>query len=112
MVGMMVDGRLITVDTPLGLRRKALGGEVIILRSLEVINYQTVQDVQKLAFVKKAERHRENEVYITVDNAPEAIPDLVEWSKNYGITVESIHEFLPAYDDVFVALIKKESQDA
>jgi ABC-2 type transport system ATP-binding protein len=112
MVGMMVDGKLVAVDTPIGLRRKALGGELVILRSVDRIDYQTIVDLQQLDLVKKAERRGENEVYITVADAPASIPQLVEWSRKRGLQIESIHEYIPPYDDVFVALINKEAPSA
>jgi ABC-2 type transport system ATP-binding protein len=108
-VGMMVEGRLVALDTPEGLRRKALGGEVIILRSTDRIEHNQILSLSELGFVKRAERFGENEVHITVTDAPEAIPTLMDWSKRSGINVESIQEYLPPYDDVFVALIRKET---
>jgi hypothetical protein len=36
----------------------------------------------------------------------------MEWCSSNDTEVESIQEFLPAYDDVFIALIRKESQSA
>lgn len=111
-VGMMVEGRLIALDTPEGLRRKALGGEVVIMRSVDRIEHDHLQSLSNLPFVKKAGRYGENEVHITVENAPEAIPAIVEWSRQMGINVESVQEFIPPYDDVFVSLINKEAKNA
>ena len=113
LVGMIVEGKLIALDTPEGLRRQALGGEVVLLRSVDRIDYGRIQALIQLPFVTRAERSGENEVRITVEeDAATTIPELVEWSNNTGVDVESIQEFLPPYDDVFVALIRKESQSA
>ena len=112
LVGMMVEGKLVALDTPEGLRRKALGGEVVTLRAIERIDYARIQGLSMLPFVKRADRIGENEARITVDNAASAIPELMEWCSANDTEVESIQEFLPPYDDVFVALIHKESQVA
>ncbi len=112
LVGLMVEGRLVAVDTPEGLRRQALGGEVIILSSNDRIEYQHIQMLNQLPFVKRAERTGENKANITVDDAATAIPELVEWSTNNRMSVESIQQFLPNFDDVFVMLIHKESENA
>jgi ABC-2 type transport system ATP-binding protein len=112
LVGMMVEGRLVALDTPEGLRRQALGGDVVVLRCVDRIDYGRIQDLNQLPFVKRAERVGENEAHITVENAASAIPELMQWSNATDTEVESIQEFLPAYDDVFVALIHKESQSA
>ena len=110
LVGMMVEGRLVALDTPEGLRRKALGGDVVILRSVNRIDYGRIQSLALLPFVKRADRNGENEVRITVEDAASAIPELMEWCSSSDTEVESIQEFLPDYDDVFVTLIRKESQ--
>ena len=76
------------------------------------IDYARIQALTLLPFVKRAERISENEARVTVEVAAIAIPELIEWSHNTGADIESIQEFLPAYDDVFIALIQKESQSA
>jgi ABC-2 type transport system ATP-binding protein len=112
LVGMMVEGRLIFVDTPEGLRRQALGGDVVMLSPENRIDYGQIQGLIQHPFVKRAERVGEMEIHITVQEAAIAIPQLIDWCNNNGINVESIQEYLPAFDDVFVTLIHKESQNA
>ena len=112
LVGLMVEGRLVAVDTPEGLRRQALGGEVILLSANDRIEYQHRQLLTQLPFVKRAESSGESKVHVTVEDAATAIPELVEWSKNNRINVESIQQFIPNFDDVFVMLIHKESENA
>jgi ABC-2 type transport system ATP-binding protein len=110
-VGIMAEGKLVAMDTPVGLRRQALGGEVVILRALDRVDQRQILSLSRLSFVKRAERYGENEVRIIVKSAPEAIPALVEWSREKGIRVESIQEYTPPYDDVFVSLIRKENHN-
>jgi hypothetical protein len=52
---------------------------------------------------------QENTVRIVVNEASTAIPELLNWCKAEYITVQSIEEYLPPFDDVFVELVKKVS---
>jgi hypothetical protein len=45
---------------------------------------------------------------LVVDEASTAIPDLMEWSSSRDISVESIEEYMPPFDDIFVELVSKE----
>ncbi len=51
LVGVMNKGRLLMVDTPDGLMRRALGGEVIDLRTDGPIDYLVLKDMEQLPFV-------------------------------------------------------------
>jgi hypothetical protein len=51
----------------------------------------------------------DQEIEVIVDEASTAMPQLVEALKGEKITVETIEEILPPFDDVFVKLIEKES---
>jgi ABC-2 type transport system ATP-binding protein len=107
LVGVMSEGRLFMVDTPDGLRRRALGGEMIELRTAERIDYTLVQKLRELSFVsEKIVRVADNEVHIIVDEASTAMPALIDWSRDNNLTIESIQEYQPPFDDVFVTLVK------
>lgn len=112
LVGIMVEGNLLIVDTPEGLRRSALGGEVVILRTQDYFAAAHIAMINKLPFVRaKTERTGENEVRIVVDEASTAIPALMQWCAEVNLPVDSIQAYLSPFDDVFVALIRKFSKD-
>jgi len=112
LVGIMVEGNLLAVDTPEGLRRSALGGEVVILKTQEYLADTYIAMIDQLPFVRaKTSRNSENEVSIVVDEASTAMPALVEWCAEHNLSVDSIQAYLAPFDDVFVALIKKLSKD-
>jgi hypothetical protein len=94
------------------LRKNALGGEVVILSPATRIDYEHFQEMSALPYVTRAERDGEKGIRLTVDEAALAIPQLMEWSNTQGIEIESIQEYIPAFDDVFLALIHKEQQIA
>ncbi len=110
-IGVMVEGRLIMVDTPTGLRRRAFNGDVVDLQTLQRIPYEQLAQFQKLPFIIGQVRFvGENDYRITVSDASTAIPDIINWCNNQGIDVNSINEFLPPFDDIFVALVEKETK--
>jgi ABC-2 type transport system ATP-binding protein len=112
-VGVMADGRLLLVDTPEGLRRSAYGGAVVNLQTKERVDFKHIQMLRQLPFViGDLVRINENDLRITVDEAGTAMPALIEWANQEGITIESIDEFMPPFDDVFVKLIKRFSPNA
>lgn len=112
-VGVMADGRLLLVDTPEGLRRGAFGGEVVNLQCKDRIDHSHIQMLRGMPYViGDLVRINENYLRITVDEASTAMPALLEWSKEVGVEVESIEEFLPPFDDVFVKLIQRFSPNA
>lgn len=109
LVGVMFEGRLLLVDTPEGLRRKAYGGEIISLATNERIEYEHRVHIESLPFTKgKVAVINDNEVEIIVDDAKSATPRLVELCKEEDLTVKSIDKIAPPFDDVFVRLIEDE----
>lgn len=108
-VGLMVEGRLLTVETPEGLRRQAFGGEVVDLRTTERITYRQMQKLKTLPCVRgDVSRRSETEVRLVVDEASTATPMLLKWCAEEELEVESIEEYLPPFDDVFVELVTGE----
>ena len=106
-------GRLIAVDTPQNLRHLAMGGEIVDLRTFERLEYRHVQQLQELPFIiSRIVREADNEVRLIVDKASTAISKLVDWTNSQGLSVDSIHEFFPPFDDVFVTLIERQENAA
>lgn len=108
LVGVMANGQLLMVETPDGLRRRAFGGEVIDLHTKERLTHKDLRRLRKLPFVQgKVQRLDDgNGLRLVVDEASTAIPALLDWCHNEYVTVESIEEYLPPFDDVFVELVK------
>ncbi len=111
LVGMMVEGRLVAVDTPKGLRAHAFGGDLVNLKTAEPLDYHQQQLLSELPFVRHVTRETPTTLRLVVDEAKTAIPDLLAWSNDHGVHVESLEEFVPPFDDVFVALVKQEAQN-
>ena len=112
LVGMMYDGRLLMVETPDGLRRKAFGGEIVSIKTSEWIKFESRKKLESLPFVHgKIKVISDQEIELIVDEASTAIPALIEACKVERINIETIEEISPPFDDVFVKLIEKETHN-
>lgn len=112
LVGVMALGRLLMVETPQGLRRRAYGGDVVMMKTIDPLPPLITQGVRKLPYVLGPVTHpTEREMRVVVGDASTAIPELLEWSKQQGVNVEKIEQYLPPYDDVFVELVKGQDKD-
>ena len=112
LVGVMYDGRLLMVETPEQLRKRAFGGEIVSIKTSEYIRFESRKKLESLPFVEgKIKTISDQEIEIIVDEASTAVPALIEACKAQRINIETIEEILPPYDDVFVKLIEKETNN-
>ena len=110
-VGVMADGRLLMVDTPDGLRRRALGGEIIHLHTVQFLNEADINALRKQPFVINGQvsRLRNHGIEILVEDASATVPVLLQWCQDKEIAVESASKHVPSFDDIFVQLIEQET---
>jgi ABC-2 type transport system ATP-binding protein len=109
LVGVMYEGKLLMVETPDNLRRKAFGGDVVSIRTTEEIRHANREQIENLPFVRgKAKFLSDQEIDVIVDDASTAIPLLVENLNTQRLNTESIEEKSTPFDDVFVKLIETE----
>jgi ABC-2 type transport system ATP-binding protein len=107
-VGVMAEGRLLMVETPAGLRRRAFGGEIIDLRTNEPLTPAQLEYIRELPFVRGEVKHLdETGLRLVVDNAGTAMPELLACCQAQQLSLEAIEEYLPPFDDVFVELVKE-----
>ncbi len=107
-VGVMSEGKLLSVNTPEGLRREAYGGDIVKLGSTERIDYQFRQEVQNLPELKsKILSATDYEVQLLVDDAATATPYLIEYFRDRRKSINSVEGYFPSFDDVFVKLIEQ-----
>jgi hypothetical protein len=93
------------------LRHAALGGDVIDLVAEENLSYQQLQELRLLPFVRHVARLAgDNSVRLIVDEAGAASPVLSEWGRAQQLTLKTVEEYVPPFDEVFVTLIKQQKQ--
>ena len=109
LVGVMAQGHLLLVDTPEGLRRQAFGGDIITMRTAGNFPYNLIPEVEQMPFVIPPVLQTSNrELRIITDEANTSMPKLIDWARDHQLEIESIGEFSPPFDDVFVKLVKQE----
>jgi ABC-2 type transport system ATP-binding protein len=109
-VVVMRRGRLVTIDTPDGLRRQALGGEVIHVQVDRDQALEVMQFFEDLPQVKHTERKpgEPGGVLVFIEEAGQQLPVLLEHLKEgKGITPRVAEPYLPPFDEVFVRLIQR-----
>jgi ABC-2 type transport system ATP-binding protein len=110
LVGVMREGRLLYVDTPEGLRRTALGGEVIKIVVEPQQSRVAAAALQRHDLVGEVRLSRGTPglLYVYVDDAGPALPVLLnELNAQPGVDVRQAEEYQPPFDDIFVALMER-----
>lgn len=109
-VGVMRNGRLLMVEKPDDLRRLALGGEIVNVHTTSPLSGETLASIQNLAGVKKQPTLLSSQsVQLLVEEASTAIPQLMHWCENNDVAIDSINEFVPPFDDIFVKIMEDET---
>jgi ABC-2 type transport system ATP-binding protein len=110
-VGVMREGRLLFVDTPEGLRQRALGGDVLRIQ----VDPQQIRPVEQvllnLPFVSDVHRERTQPglLYVYVEQAGAALPQIfAALNERPGLEVRAAEEYQPPFDDIFVTLMERE----
>ena len=109
LVGVQNNGKLLLVDTPRGIRHHAYGGDIVEFRTSQPFDFQTEAMLRSLPFIRaQTVRTDSQSMRIIVDQASTAIPDLMEWAQQQNVQVQSMEEYLPSFEDVFVELVRPE----
>lgn len=107
LVGVLAEGRLLMVDTPEGLRYRAYGGDIVDLKTTTPLGVRYLRMLRELPFVKGTPRHMaENHIRLVVSEAGTDVTELVDWARAQDLEVETVEEYQPPFDDVFVELVR------
>ena len=106
LVAVMQQGRLLVVNTPEELRHHAFGGEIIELKAASHLEPDMVRRLNELPTVRKVRLLENGCIRLVVAEASTAIPSLFKWFQHEDLALESVEEYLPPFDDVFVKLIE------
>jgi ABC-2 type transport system ATP-binding protein len=104
-VAVLARGRILSFDTPEGLRRAAFDGELI---DLTFENPPASADLASLdgALTRHPVQWIDSRtVRVVVEDAGAAAPRLTKWAEQRGMTLEKAESYLPPFDDVFVHLV-------
>jgi ABC-2 type transport system ATP-binding protein len=107
-VALIARGRLVAHAAPDELRRQAVGGDQLWVRTAGLIDGRTIEP---LADVHGVKQMNSQELLITVGEAATALPTIVDAITASGIEVESAREVPVSFDDVFAALLERAGAD-
>ena len=111
-VGVMRDGQLLMVETPEMLRYKALGGHVLDLRTIEPLGLDALPLLEDHPLVRGEITFLDPlTARFTVEEASTAIPQLLDWCREHDVAVESINEWVPPFDDIFVMIMEQQQEE-
>jgi ABC-2 type transport system ATP-binding protein len=109
-VAVLAKGRILTIDTPDGLRKQAFGGETI-----EVVfaGPLSIDDIASLrAIFDQVDWMDSDRLRILVDESESATASVTTWAEERGLELTRNENYLPPFDDVFVELVSKLDQDS
>jgi ABC-2 type transport system ATP-binding protein len=111
-VAVLSEGRMIAVDSPENLRNRAFGGEMIEVRSPQ-IGHATRPLFERVPGVRSIDTSAPGRARLVVDDAPTAMPAIVELLRRENLEVEGIEQYRPNFDEVFVRLLQNsQAQEA
>ena len=108
-VALVADGRLVALATPDNLRRTAVGGEVIEVRTNVPLDAARIAGLDGVREIRQTDPRT---FLATVDDAGAATPDVVDAVGAAGADTVSVREYRPSFDEVFAALVARAAADA
>ena len=106
-VAVLADGRILIVDTPQGLRRRAFGGEPVDVAFVAPISAAAMDFLTNLTSDGAPRVVDDHSVRIVVDDPGVTVPKILEWGSGNGVEIERAEAFSPPFDDVFVELVEQ-----
>lgn len=107
-VAVLSQGRLIALAPPDELRRQALGGDLIQIRTAAAFD---TLSLDQLAGVREIRPRTPREFFVVVDDAATALPRIVEAVQAAGGSVVASSEVRPSFDEIFSTLVAQADAD-
>ena len=110
-VGVIREGKIVAVATPLELRRLAMDGDVVDLQTPNLSGDALSRLLTQPYIVRKAGQPRvrwityPTALRIHVQDASDAIPQMLQLLQEEGVDVTRLQEDRPSFDEVFIKLM-------
>jgi ABC-2 type transport system ATP-binding protein len=104
-VAVLSNGRLLAVAAPDELRRRALGGEVIEVETVQAFDGSVLQEIEG---VREVRQNAPRRLLVIAEEAGSATPRVLQEISSRGVEVRSSSEYRPSFDEVFAALVANE----
>jgi ABC-2 type transport system ATP-binding protein len=106
-VALIANGRLVAHDEPEGLRRSAMGGDMIDIETVRPFEGSALSGVPDiLSSQQLGPRH----FRVVVEDAGSATPVVVEAIGEQGGEVDSAREYRPSFDEIFAELVRRDRE--
>jgi ABC-2 type transport system ATP-binding protein len=106
-VALIAGGRLIAHDEPEGLRRQAIGGDMVDIETVRSFDGANLVELPEVVAIGQ---HGPRTVRVVVDDAGAATPAVVEAINAGGGEVESVREYRPTFDEIFADLVQRDRE--
>jgi ABC-2 type transport system ATP-binding protein len=108
-VAVLMEGRLLAIDTPDALRRLAYGGDLVEMKTREPLSPERLAALMSESVLVGETVEREgSRLMLVVDNITDGRERLGNWGREQAVEIEWIEPRQPPFDDVFLQLVKKE----
>jgi ABC-2 type transport system ATP-binding protein len=105
LVAVMIDGRVLLVDTPEALRHRAVGGDTVVVQlDGQAVVAAQLEHLRRLPFVVDVAR-RDDGLEVVVKDSASDMSGLAEHFASEQVPVGRMELTVPDFDDVFVALV-------
>jgi ABC-2 type transport system ATP-binding protein len=116
LVAVMRGGKLLMVETPEGLRRRAFGGREVIALHVDAEDERNARAIlRRLPYVDDVQRPHNQPIgtlHVYVDNAGGRIPEMIQQlGTDSTIDMRNAQEFKPPFDDVFIILMEQAARE-
>jgi len=106
-VALIANGRLVAHDTPEGLRRVAIGGDLVDIETVAPFEASTLDDVP---VVLSSDQVGPRHFRVVVEDAGTATPLVVDAIEERGGEVDSAREHRPTFDEIFAELVRRDRE--
>jgi ABC-2 type transport system ATP-binding protein len=102
----LAEGRILTVNTPEGLRREAYGGEIIEMVFATPPGSDDLVSLEE-SVALSLQRVERDRVRLVVADSDTALPTIAEWADQRQLQIDKTEPYLAPFDDVFVELVSR-----
>lgn len=106
LVAVLAGGRILTVETPEGLRRAAYGGELVDVVFESPPRLEDIEALESAVDGKMLTRLDARSLRLVVSDAGESAPRIADWASQAPVTIQETEAHIPNFDDVFVELVE------
>jgi ABC-2 type transport system ATP-binding protein len=106
-VGVISEGRLLSLSPPPELARGAYGGDVIDITTDDVLSPAAVAELQQLEGVVRIERPTALVTRVIASNGATTLEAIARWVEQHQLSSASVEQPPTDYDDVFVRVIER-----